>query len=563
MSTKNLSRRKFIRSAAVSAGVLAFAGCRTEEDDAVIVNDGVQEGAGKVITEVPTVIKEVDVTIKTAGWPLGAMPTAEQIAEDPSRQVYADALQTWLNANPGVKVESISANIWDPQAMLTAVAGGTAPTYFLSTVMGNWNPVNARSAFAQGLMADVSGAIASTGLRDRLLPSVRSAYEKIGQVDGKAFFFPIDAQMQNTVWYRRDLVNELGLNAPTEDWTWDDFFALVEGMTSGDRKGLGGAWYLVGQYLDAHGFKLLSEHPVPDEGWHWRRDMSDPHWADLAEAFREMKFDKDAIYSDAALTGDADYVSALRTGAIGSILTNITAAFSSASAETSFAAMAKELDMPFGDMLGFAPVPRGDGFRHGGVNMSGGVALPPDASPDLIEKALSLVNYMFFGEAADAQKAATYESTQDLQQVYNNPLPIDGKYQYEGVPGSFADAWGQNVVDEIAVIAGLPARKELDAGLYVAAEENAAPNNQAVDDLWSEMSYVEDVSDVAESFQSAAETWNTQAASFDSSVSGDDFKTGITKYYDDIETFWQDESPEFYENRLKPWMENIVRPQLS
>ncbi len=535
----HISRRTFLQSTLAMAGAATLARCG------------------------PATISTEPLVIKTAGWPLGAMPTPEEAAADPVVGAYGDALQTWLNRNPNVRIERIEANIWDPQAMLTAVAGGTAPTYFLSTVLGNWDAGRAQSAFAQGLMADMTDAIDNTGLNNSLIAPMQSAYDRVGLVNDKRFFLPIDVAMPDTIWYRRDWVAETGLAMPSADWTWDDFFQLANTMTNSDRKGLGAAWNFAGNYLDAHGFSLLSNVPAPDEGWHWRQDMSDPRWAALMQTYREHIFANDAVYSDASFTNDRPYADAFRAGAIGMMGTNILGAFGAAATDTSVAALAREQGKAFDEVVGFAPFPSGDGYRIGGINMSGGVALPPDASPELINVATDLVNYIFFGEAADWVKTAAYEASGDLQAVYTNPLPIDGKYQYDGVPGSFADAWGQPVVDQVSAIAGLPTRRAREVNFYLPAEENPGPGNQAFEDLWSQMTYVQDVSDVSAEFQNAADIWNQQAASFNSSIDRETFLAGVSQFYADTDTLLAQKMPQFHAERYTEWFDRVIRPKLS
>jgi len=174
---------------------------------------------------------------------------------------------------------------------------------------------------------------------------------------------------------------------------------------------------------------------------------------------------------------------------------------------------------------------------------------------------LSAVDYMFLDEGWDIQKAGQYEATQDLQAVFNYPLPIDGKYTYNGVPGTFADAWGQVTQDDILAAVSIP--KEPDRALYFPVEGNQGPDNQPFDDAWSNIVYVAEGVDPAAELQKAVDTWNAQASGFTSSVSDDDFRASAQTFYEAIDAFWKDASPEFYETTFRPWYESKVLPNIG
>ncbi len=533
----NISRRQFLYGSVASMSALTVAACGPAPERSEVI-------------------------IRTGGWPVTTMPTAEAIAEDPSRQIYADALQTWLNRNSHVRLERIETNIWDPQAMLTAVAGDTAPTYFLSTVLGNWSATQARAAFAQGLMADLSSAIPNTALSSNLLPNYRSAYEKTGQVDGKYFYFPIDAAMDDVIWYRRDLAAQAGV-LPNENWDWDAFYRMIEAMSNDSIHGLGAPFYFVGRILRAHGFELLSEVPMPERAWPWMRDFSDARWTELASTYRDYVFNRDVVFSDAAFTSDREYRDAFRAGSVGTVSTNILSAFAAPHTDTSIAALARELGQSFEETIGFAPIPRGDGLSLGGVNFGGGVSLPPNSSPETIEAAIDLVDYIFYGEVADEMTRAVFEQTGDLQQIYTNPIPLNGRYQIPGVSGSFADAWGERILAEIQTVAALPNAPSRQRIAFFPPEENVLPDNQVIDDLWSRLTYDSEANDVAAEFEATAATWNQQTEFFESSVGKETFAEGSANYFEAVGESLKASSPDFYTERFVPFFEGKVRPNLS
>jgi hypothetical protein len=151
MERKNsVSRRDFLKTVMAGAGA------------AVLAPHGLALAAPAARVALPRV--QSDVVIVTSGWPLNPMPTTEEIEADAALEGYAAGLQAWLDQNPGVTFERIEANIWDPQAIVTAIAGGTAPTYIYPQSIGNWSDAGARNAFIQGLMKDVAPAIEKYGL---------------------------------------------------------------------------------------------------------------------------------------------------------------------------------------------------------------------------------------------------------------------------------------------------------------------------------------------------------------------------------------------------------------
>jgi hypothetical protein len=365
------------------------------------------------------------------------------------------------------------------------------------------------------------------------------------------------------VWIRRDLLAEAGIEEPPIDWTWDDVMNVARALTSADgsRKGMNAPVFMAGSLLNDHGFDLLREIPAPATGWNWVQDATgNPLWAELLTAYRKLVFEDQAVYTDVSYTTD-NYNNAFASGATGMNRTNILGAFGSAAIENSPAALAKSLGKPYEEVFTFRPLPRGSNGYFINPAYIGNVSISPDTPPDVVLKALSAVDYMFLGAGWDIQKAGQYAATQDLQAVYNYPIPIDGKYQYEGVPGSFADAWGQETLDVITQSANQP--QEPDRALYFPVEQNPSPDTQAFDDAWSTITYVADAVDPAAVLQTAQDTWNAQAAGFSSSVGDEEFVASARTYFEALDAFWQENSPEFYESTFKPWYEGKVLPALG
>ena len=544
--TKLLSRRDFLKSTLAATGAAALSAY------------ALPIAAAKA----PARAAQGEITIVTSGWPLGPMPTAEQIAADPGQAGYAEALQMWLDENPGVTFQPVETNIWDQQAIVTAIAGGTAPTYIFPTSLGGWSNAGARAAFAQGLMADVTPAIEAYGLREKLTEAASTVWEPITNVGGQYMGYPIDSGA-DMVWIRRDLLAEAGIEEPPVNWSWDDVFAIARALTSADgsRKGMGAEFWMAGAMLGDHGFHLVRQLPTPETSWNWTQDtVSNPLWAEKLAEYRKLIFEDGAVYTDVSYTTD-NYNNAFASGATGMNRTNVLGAFGSTAQENSLAALAQSLGKPYEEVFTFRPLPRGSNGYFINSAYVGNVSISPDTPADVVLKALSAVDYMFLGVGWDVQKAGQYAATQDLQAVYNYPLPIDGKYQYEGVPGSFEDAWGTDTKAIIEQAANLP--KEPDMALYFPVEQNPGPNGQAFDDAWSTITYVAEGVDPAAVLQIAQDNWNSQAAGFTSSVSDEDFVASARTYFEALNAFWQEASPDFYESTFKPWYESKVVPVLG
>ncbi|MEO1288053.1 MAG: hypothetical protein AAFV93_09795, partial [Chloroflexota bacterium] len=144
-----------------------------------------------VITNV-SVEAQSRIIIRTAGqWPFVEVPSQAQIDSDPYYALYDQVIQDWLAENPNVEIELIEFNPWDQQALLTAIAGGTAPTAWSATVLGGYNMQNTRAAFRQGLAADVTELYAAYDMDNVVAPYVQN-YNANWIVDGQMYAVPVN-----------------------------------------------------------------------------------------------------------------------------------------------------------------------------------------------------------------------------------------------------------------------------------------------------------------------------------------------------------------------------------
>ena len=184
----------------------------------------------------PPAAQSVDVRLLTAGWPLEAMPSPEDQSADPAKKVYAEVLQEWMNNHPGVTIASSELNIWDQQALVTAISGGVGPSWFPGYVLGNWNVGATRAAFSQGLAAEIQSLVEQYQTETKLADYVQPHLDFLKYND-TFYGVPESYGAGNGVYFRRDMIEAKGLKEPEPGWTWPDFYELAKGLTGDGIKG--------------------------------------------------------------------------------------------------------------------------------------------------------------------------------------------------------------------------------------------------------------------------------------------------------------------------------------
>lgn len=576
------SRRKFLKAVAYAASVSALpalvSACGGSPDasnpatsttaPAAVPTAGVSAAAptaaAAAVPTAPAAVATADIKLLGAGWPFGPLPKSDAIAADPGQKSYASALQDWLDKNPGVSVEGTDLNIWDTQALVTAISGGTAPAAYNASTAGGYNQAATFAAFKQGLFADITPLIEKYKITSRLADYAAAAVERTGQVGGQYFTLPTEFSVYMGTHYRKDLVRELGLKEPQVGWTWDDFRVLIKGLTStkDKRKGVCLQKWAAGGMFDAHGFNLVSNVPAPEQGWHWAADYtSNPLWAKLAEGYRELMFKDQAILSDVAL-GDDDYAKAFGTGATGVMWNGIGFFTRPKTNAQTLLGLEEVTGKPIDEVVGFTELPRGtNGFYTNRATGIGGPSFNPDLSPEALEKAFSLVDYLSYGEGRTIQAVGTWEATKDLKQVFQTALTPDGVTTFEGVPGSFEEAWGKNIAASARAVASIA--NPPDQANFFPAEKNPGPDTKAFDDMLSTVSSVADGVDVNAELKKAQDAKNQQITGFTSSTSAEDFKKSAQAFYAANDAFWQKNAPTFYADVYQPWYEKNVKPNIG
>ncbi|WP_165368267.1 ABC transporter substrate-binding protein [Phytoactinopolyspora endophytica] len=509
-----------------------------------------------------------DVVLRFGGdptWPFDVMPSAEVQEENPVKKAYAEALQTWLDDNPGVTVEQVATDIWDQQALTTALSGGTAPAMFPGNVLGGWNVAATKSAFAQGLAADTTELLESYDMDSKLADYAKPIWST-WQVNGAYYGVPNYFGAGNGIYFRRDLIAELGLQEPQPGWTWSEFRELARALTDGDRKGAAFQSTALHVRLIADGWLELSKLPDPESAWNWRWDYTTTHadtWTRAIEDFRAMVFEDESILSDVAFE-DGDTRNAFAQGRAAMIISN-SGFFTADPNDTSNPGpsnLAESLGMPLEEVVGWIQHPRGEHGRFGDTQAFMTVmSFSPDLSEEALDKAVSLHDWMIFGQGWEIEREVLWEETQSLQSVFNDPAPVHGRTEVEGVPGDLVEAWGEQYMQAVEDASALPLPP--NEGNYLPVEETAGPALTAEEDMESRWSFERGNVDIAADLANLEQTRNTQAADFTSSVDDDEFAEGARAYYEALQQFWQEHAPDYAADVFDPWYEDHVRPALG
>ncbi|MDX2160273.1 MAG: extracellular solute-binding protein [bacterium] len=512
-------------------------------------------------------LAQEQIVLRTARWPfVEPMPTADEIAADPTRQVYADILQRWLDQNPGVSIELVDFNIWDQQTLLTGLAGGITPTGFHTTVLGNYNIANTRAAFAQGLVADVSEYYQSLGIDTLIAPYVREQMGK-WELDGRIYALPTVFNPGVGFIYRRDLFTQAGVPEPTPDWTWADLREAAAALTTADRKGVAFQRWALNWRMEAEGAMqnptvgTMTVIPDPGSGWNWRYDFTSQsdRWVSVIQDFRDMVFSDQSVFIDASNDDNAVF-SAILDGRVA--MAGLHPGFLRRVGEGSPERVASDLGQTFEETWGWVQQPRGNTGRMGvTVPFLDAISFSPDASPAELEAAVSLYQYFYLGEGYTAQQQALWESTNELKRVWGEFPTLTGLTSFDSIPGGPVEAWGAAVIDNLTASASTPYPPE--NWQFYPAETNPAPTLLAWGDFLSRQTFEPTVGDIATELAAAQDSINAEAAAFTSSIPDDVFTNATRSYFAAEDAYLQANAPDYYANVWKPWFDSTIAPVIG
>jgi hypothetical protein len=559
----SLTRRRLIQGLAAGGATL---GAVAMAAPATTAAEGAAGGVARQATPTLPVAEPVDVTLLTSAEPgslsgVGAMPSREEQDADPTKAAYAEVLQTWLDANPGVQIESIGAEFTSQEQLVPAIAGGTAPSWYGGWLLGG-GTAELGAAFKQGLIADVTDPVQRYDITGSISEVARNLWAQ-HQVDGRYYSLPGDIIFAGTgMFYRADLIREAGLAAPAFGWTWPQARELAKALTSGNRKGLGMPVWGLGLYLNTEGWDLLTKLPAPDQDWNWRWDYTSQadKWVGLLQNYRAMRFADESVYAD--ITVDMPQLSeAFLRGDIA--MAPLVSAFMNPDPTGGFGLMARDAGAEtIDEIVGFAPLPVGtDGFFGTTQPNIADQLYNPDLDETALDKAVGLYHYLWYGQGYVWGRQAIWELTQDPSLVFNAAAPVNGMDEIPGVPGSIADVWPKQflaAVEQMNTIPLVPAEGE-----FIPAEENPGPTGTAWDDMQSRWTFEPGDLDLAADLEELESLRNAEAAGFESSVPDDAFVAGAKAYYEAHDRFWREHAPEFHAAVFQPWYEAQILPALG
>ncbi|MEV0243726.1 sugar ABC transporter substrate-binding protein [Streptomyces sp. NPDC050674] len=157
------------------------------------------------------------------------------------KQIIAD----FEKANPSVKVEYVGISATEYQSKVdTAIQGGGLPD------VGGVGAAMAAGFAAQNALDPLDGRLGKSALKDKLNKGMVESLKSAGGGDA-LYSIPTSAN-NGTLYYRTDLFQKAGLDAPT---TWDTFYAAAEKLTDAKKNEFGytirGGAGSIAQALDA------------------------------------------------------------------------------------------------------------------------------------------------------------------------------------------------------------------------------------------------------------------------------------------------------------------------
>jgi multiple sugar transport system substrate-binding protein len=207
MMQNSVSRRSFLRSVAMSAGVLALAACAPATAPAANQAEAPAAGDAAAAAEAVTL----------AWWDYMDPESANGKAVD-------NQLQKYMEAFPAVKVEHTFINFADlKQKLLQGAAAGQLPDIVIID-----NPDH--SSFSSlGVFADVTDKVTDWGRADTYFPGPWAST----MFQDKNYGIPDNSNCLVN-WYNKAFTEPAGVQPPTN---WDELKSTAAALTEGDRFG--------------------------------------------------------------------------------------------------------------------------------------------------------------------------------------------------------------------------------------------------------------------------------------------------------------------------------------
>jgi multiple sugar transport system substrate-binding protein len=215
--TRPFDRRRLITAGLIGGSALALGG----PSSLTRALGGPARRAGRHVTgtyEPPAA--DIEATLRISNW------------GDPNDQaVYSAVADRFKEAYPNVDIndEFTPITTWSEYVnkVLTQVAGGNVPDIINIAIEG------VRLGAAKNLFLPLDDYIAADPDGQALVADVDPALLDGLAVDGSQLLLP---STWNTmlIYYNTAMFESAGIDRPADDWTWDDFLAIAQQLTTGD-----------------------------------------------------------------------------------------------------------------------------------------------------------------------------------------------------------------------------------------------------------------------------------------------------------------------------------------
>lgn len=170
----------------------------------------------------------------------GEAPSADTEAEistfnyggEIEQKIYSDAIARFNERYPNVTVNDnfTPVETWSDYAnkLTTQIAGGQAPDLIHVAIEGT------RLAVDKELLEPLDELVAADAeMQARLDEEMAQPLKDAFTVDGKLYQIPVEWNNM-VIYYNTKLFADAGLEPPTPEWTWDDFLAVAQALTTGE-----------------------------------------------------------------------------------------------------------------------------------------------------------------------------------------------------------------------------------------------------------------------------------------------------------------------------------------
>ena len=237
-----VSRTGMTRRGLLQAGLAVAAGAGLAACGATPTPEVVEKVVEKVVTQVvekevttivegtPQVVKET-VIVEVAPTAAPSGPVEIRFAHamgDDGQKVFENVVNTYMAANPDVKVSVEPTFDWDANKYLVQAASGSAP----DVLWGDEHFVY--SLCSKGVLLDMDPFIESGTIPLTDMAPINQYFVWQGKHYGLALWFGVYA-----MYYNKSAFDDAGIAYPTDKWTWEEDFLTAAKAVTKDVNGDG------------------------------------------------------------------------------------------------------------------------------------------------------------------------------------------------------------------------------------------------------------------------------------------------------------------------------------